>query len=470
LLREKKEENRMNPQNTIETLRTKVHPALDFTTDNAYVGQILPRQGNVSENRCLCVIRDDGRNFVCMSNNLEQNELELMHSDFCFEPRWSLESIQKFCRGEITVTEKAQLLEKVKDEFMTYIEFSDERLYDFLALWSIGTYFFPLFNAYPYVYVGGISQSGKTKLLTLCSCICFNSIPSANMTTATIYRLIQNNRCSLLIDETEQLSSRYRAADFRNILLNGYKKGLRTYRTRRTQDGNFVPESFEVYGPKMLANIEGLEDVLESRCITIIMQRGSNREITNKEVGENDPVWQQIRDLIYPFLMKNWKEIRRTYSEFENDTTLACREWELWKPIFSLGKFFDSTDLLERMKTLALEKSEESRRDDLDTHEFVLVEVLLSLLEEDGFYRLGEIRNGMAFHFENSNWLTERYIGRLLRRLGFSNRRRVGSGTEYFLKVSEVTDLAQRLGISGVSEHSELSEGTGGQGTQNNQG
>jgi len=410
-----------------EPISNRIHPALDFVSEHAYIGQMLPTQGRSTENenRCLFLIRDDKKVVICERSNLEQNALELVHSDFCFEPRWSLESIQKFCRGEITATEKAQLLEKLKNEFTTYIEFSDERLYDFLALWSIGTYLFPLFNTYPYVYVGGISQSGKTKLLTLCSCICFNSIPSANMTTATIYRLIQNNRCSLFIDETEQLSSRYRAVDFRNILLNGYKKGLRTYRNRRTQDGNFVPESFEVYGPKMLANIEGLEDVLESRCITIIMQRGSNREITNKEVGENDPVWQQIRDLIYPFLMKNWKEIRRTYSEFENDTTLACREWELWKPIFSLAKFFDSTDLLERMKNLALEKSEESRRDDL---------------------------------------------GRLLRRLGFSNRRRVGSGTEYFFKVSEVTNLAQRLGISEVSEHSELSEGTGGQGTQNNQG
>jgi hypothetical protein len=452
----------MSACNTNGASRTRIHPAIDFNGSNAYVGQILPIHGMGSfRNVCLHLIRDDGR--IISLGDGETSEIELLHNNFRFQPRWSLQSIQMFSRGETTALDKIQLLEKIKNEFVTYMEFSDERLYDFFALWSIGTYFFQLFNTYPYVYVGGISQSGKSKLLTLCGCISFNAIPSANMSVASIYRLINNARCSLFIDEIEQLAYRHRGGDFRNILLCGYRKGQYAYRNIVTPDRNFTPEPFEVYSPKMLANIEGVEDVLESRCISVTMRRGSNRNITNTEVEENDPKWQQIRDLIYLFLMKNWKEVRQTYSGFENDTALASREWELWKPILSLAKFFDNTDLLERMKNLALEKSEESRRDDSDTHEFILVEVLQSLVKEDGFYRLREIRNEMANRFESSSWLVERYVGRLLRRLGFSDRRRVGCGTEYFFKVSEVTDLAQRLGISEVSERS---EDTGERGTQ----
>ena len=55
-------------------------------------------------------------------------------------------------------------------------------------------------------------------------------------------------------------------------------------------------------------------------------------------------------------------------------------------------------------------------------------------------------------------WLTGRYIGRLLKRLGFITKRRVGSGTEYFLKVSDVKDMALRLGIGTAGEDSEISE------------
>lgn len=409
------------------------------------------------------LITDDRRFIECREYFLEANGIELVHSGFNFDQRWSSTGITQFVRREVATADRSQLFQEVRSRLRTYIELHDERLYDFLSLWDIGTYFFPLFNTFPYVYVGGISQSGKTKLLTLCSCLSFNSIPSANMTTATVYRLVQNARCSLFIDETEHLSNRYRAEDFRNILLNGYKKGLKTYRSRRTEDGGFEVESFEMYGPKMLANIEGLDDVLESRCVTIIMQRGSNREITNREVDVNDIQWQQVRDMIYPFMMVNWKEVRDTYSQIQNDTTLSCRSWELWKPILVLAEFFDNTVLFRDMKALAVEKTEEAQRDDSETEDYVLVETLLSMVTEDGYHSLRGIRNEMVCRLRNGSWLTERSVGRLLRRLGFSERRRVGTGYEYLFRVSQVRSLAHTLGIA-ASEHSELGEHTAGQG------
>ena len=451
----------MSEPNLDGTSTEKIHPALDFTSDHAYVGQLLPWGEPDGEREVLfSLIKDDRVIIPCIPSILEENGLNIVTPSFAFELRWSLNGIKNFIEGEEAV-DPAQLFELVKGSFRTYIELLDVKLYDFLALWNIGTYFFPLFNTYPYVYVGGIKESGKTKLLTLCCCIAFNSVFSGNMSTAVVYRLIQDARCSLFIDETEMLSNRYRARDLRNILLSGYKNGQRTYRNRKTTDGNFVPQSFEVYGPKMLANIEGLEDVLGSRCIKIIMKRGLNREITNREVDISDPIWQQVRDLLYPFLMGNWRDIKQTYSELENDADLLNRNWELWKPIFALAKFFDRSNdgLYEEMKSLALEKIAENQGENSSSHEAVLVEVLLSLVDEDNFYFLREIRVEMAERVDDGGWLSERFIGRLLRRLGFSNSRRIRDGTQYFLKVSEVKDLALRLGISVDSEGSELSEG-----------
>ncbi|NJL94965.1 MAG: hypothetical protein HC915_15205, partial [Anaerolineae bacterium] len=37
------------------------------------------------------------------------------------------------------------------------------------------------------------------------------------------------------------------------------------------------PQAFEVYSPKILANIAGLEDVLASRCIPIPMRRAEKQ-------------------------------------------------------------------------------------------------------------------------------------------------------------------------------------------------
>jgi len=453
------------------TSTQKIHPALDFTSDHAYVGQWLPGKETDEYQESLCyLIRDDGEIISCEPEILKKNGLSIPFTAPLLDLRWSKDGIKNFVQGE--AVESAQLYEKVKESFKTYIELQDEKLYDFLTLWNIGTYFFPLFNSYPYVYVGGIKESGKTKLLTLCSCIAFNSIFSGNMSPAVLYRLIQNARCSLFIDETDMLSNRYRAGVFRNILLGGYKKGQTVYRNKRTSEGNWVPESFEVYSPKMLANIEGLEDVLRSRCIPIIMKKGLNEKITNKEIDINDPTWQQARDLIYPFLMKNWRDVKKIFSELENDTELLNRNWELWKPILTLAKLFDHNinGLYEEMKSLAVEKAYEIQRENSISHEVVLVEALLSMVNESKFYKLSEIKGKMIEHLEHGDWVSEKYVGKILRRLGFTQKRRIATGYEYFLEVSEVKKWCKRLEISVDSEGSELSERTEEQGNQNTSG
>jgi hypothetical protein len=454
-----------------ETTRSnaRIHPAIDFTQDHAYIGQLMPCGGLDSNPSLLHLIRDDGELILAEEASLSDYEVELLFRDFYVESRWSIDAIFRFNHRQEAI-EPDQLLQAVRETFTTYIELPDSRFYDFLALWCIGTYFFSLFNTYPYVYVGGIMESGKTKLLSVCQGICFNAIFSGNMSTAVVYRLIQNGRSSLFIDETERLSTRYRAFEFRNILLSGYRKGVRTYRNRQTADGNWVPEAFEVYGPKMLANIEGLEDVLESRCISIVMRRGLNAEVTNREVDVTSSEWQELRDLIYPFLLTNWQQVRAIYNALDNTTELRNREWELWKPILALARYFDgedSTALYEEMVALASDMAEERRRSNYTSPECVIVEVLCSIVTRDGWYSLGDIKQVVLDRFPDwEHWLSERYIGRVLRRLGFSSDRRVGPGYEYFLRASEVQECARRLGISVVGELSEPSEHTGEQGTE----
>jgi hypothetical protein len=446
-------------EETNEPYTETIHPALDFTADHAYVGQM--RRISRKE-RALYLIRDDGQATSEDQFDLVHHDYGLLSANLWHGPRWSDQSAEQFINKQTPAIDKKQLFSVVKEHLKKYIELSDERFYDLLALWNIGTYFFPIFNCFPYVYVGGISQSGKSKLLKICSCLSFNSILSANMSTAIIYRVIQNGRCSLFIDEAGNLQDKDRGADFREILLSGHNNGATVLRIKRTDD-DFMPELFEVYGPKMIANIEGLEEVLDSRCIIIIMRRGANRQIVNREVDIKDAVWQQTRDMLYPFLMQNWSGIKRTHSDNENDTELINRDWELWKSILSLAKFFDKDTLYPRIRNLAIEKVAQNQNADSELHEYVLIEVLLPIVNKDGFYSLANIKRHMADRYENDWGLTERFVGRLLRRLGFLNSRRMGTGYEYFITLSEVKALAQSFELS---EDSEASEDTTEQGNQ----
>jgi hypothetical protein len=166
--------------------------------------------------------------------------------------------------------------------------------------------------------------------------------------------------------------------------------------------------------------------------------------------------------MIYPFVMKNWKTVREIYADIQNDTTLMNRDWELWKPMFVLAKFFDNT-LFQRIEDLAIKNTTQNQYTDSELLEIVLVETLFSLVDHGGYYSLAEIKTEMRTLLLDDEKFTPKKLGSLLRRLGFLKFRRVGPGYEYFLEVEKVRDLARQLG---VSEHSELSERLTEQGTQ----
>jgi hypothetical protein len=290
-------------------------------------------------------------------------------------------------------------------------------------------------------------------------------------------------------------------------LLSGYKRGAMVYRVEKTKREVLVPEAFEVYAPKALANIRGLEDVLEDRCIVTILKRGKDRHIVNREVQPEDEMWSELRSELHQLFLDHWHEVMCVYNRIselsepselvnivrmnrnsEDLKVLSARSWELWKPLIVLAIFFDDkmrvqglsaehvlstkftcspsslsspsknrspnspgspNSLTSLIVDLALEKVRASMVEDMtETGEVLLINALLSLVKEDGYYRVRGIADAMRSYFdEEQAWLTTRWVGNALRRLGFQEKRRVGTGYEYRLTVDSVKDLAVRFGI-----------------------
>jgi hypothetical protein len=167
--------------------------------------------------------------------------------------------------------------------------------------------------------------------------------------------------------------------------------------------------------------------------------------------------------------MRNWRAVKQAYLEIQNITTLLNRDWELWKPILALAKFFGNSTLYEEMRGLAIERATERQSISIDPYEIALAETLLSLVDHDGYYSLASIRNDMSRRLEDDESLSSRQVGSLLRRCGFTQSRRMNSGYNYFLSVSQVRTLAQRLGVSEDSECSELPTEQGAQAVNDSQ-
>jgi hypothetical protein len=467
----------------------EIHPAIGIIDDSAYVGVWIPCEITGPKNKVafkdlLWLITSRKQQILANDEQLRNFGWRLSYRPIRFRNRWALNHVKAFMTSEATAPAPETVLTHIVSAYREHIEFSDGKEYVYHALWDIGTYFHHLFNAYPYLYIGGTKRCGKTKTLILHSLLALNAFFSNNMSISSIYRLIQNARGTLLIDETEKLSSyrmSERTLEFRSILLAGYKKGGKCYRVEKGRGEILRPQEFEVYAPKALANISGLEDILEDRCKTTILRRSRNKAIINNEPDVNDPKWSELRNELYIFYLTFWSEIQTLYNELgelselvnvettthfsdEDLAYITGRELELWKSIFALARFFDKkqcavskftsslnspASLTGMMLKLAVEDAKQRQVENItETGEAILVQVLQKIVNADGYYKIKSIKETMGKEFdEEQKWITTKWIGNALRRLGFKEKRRVGTGYEYKLKKEDVKELAERMQI-----------------------
>ena len=499
---------------------TLINPSIDVMGDSAFVGAWIPcevteitrnKEGKESAKiyfKHLPYYVTDKKELKIVDENLFRNGYALASEPVNIKPHWSIEHIKDFLNGGET-PRITDVFREIVGAWKENIEFEDWREYVFKACWDIGTYFAHLSIAYIYDYIGGVKNTGKTKSQDLHACIAFNAIHSGNMSASTIFRMVQNCRSTLCVDESEVLDQMpgkdmsERTYDLRNLLLSGYKKGSPVYRTeKRETTGKLMPEPFEVYGPKAISNIKGLESTIEDRCKTTIMSRATG-PARNKEIDMNNPKWAAIRDKLYRVYLANWKRFVEVYnSDLVNivnecrppqaeDKKLSGREKELWKPILTIATMIDEAEaqtsehanpirdsvynvyndvlsvvppattythspptLNEVIMSLALDSIKVKKTEDvLETSEMCLVQALLGLVEKDDFYPVSSIRAAIGkLYDEQQLWITPKWVGNAMKRLGFREKRRVGTGIQIMLTKAKVADVAQRLGIEKIKE------------------
>jgi hypothetical protein len=470
---------------------TLIHPAIGVVGDVAYVGVRLPGKDrkngdNVTvTTKRFCLITSAGH--ILPANGLRTKLGGLSCSPYPMASRWPLNDIKRFCDEKLLANsplKSSEVLTHVIDSWKYYLELPDVAGYVYDALWDIGTYFHHLFNSYPYDYKGGIKRSGKTKALTISSCIAFNAVLSSDVTVSAMFRLTHQTKATLLMDETERLANPHESEEYRNIILAGYKHGGVVFRSEKVED-NWVPTAFDVYSPKRLANISGLDSVLEDRVIQTYMMRPTDRKIANREVNPNDTRWADLRCELYRLYLTYWKEVKGCYEKLnelsredhlidllKNQTAgaveeadlrfLTARQLELWKPILALALFFDSsnpggTPILPTMIEMAVDRSLQNQTDNtVESPEVILVQAMLRMVKDeswsDGYVPVTVIKDAMKAEYnEEAKWLNEMWVGRMLGRFGFgrglTGKRRVGGGIHYMLIRKAVEAFAQRLGV-----------------------
>jgi len=200
--------------------------------------------------------------------------------------------------------------------YPSYVYFSSEIVYYVIACWIAGTYLFPMFSYYPYLIFRGEKGSAKGTNLLILSKTCWNSTSRLTATTeATIFRIIQQSRPTLIIDEYHRIvrSPTY-GPIIKAILEAGAERDAKVPRCSE-KDPNVI-EYFSVGCPKVIASREELEH--EDKGITIVMERVEDQKYAKarKEL-DYDTRFEELRIELVKWALLHCKETKAAQGKAE---------------------------------------------------------------------------------------------------------------------------------------------------------
>jgi hypothetical protein len=275
-------------------------------------------------------------------------------------------SEQSQIENESPLTSLLNTLVATLSRFVILPEYAAEAL----ALWILHTYGYELRDVSTYIGIESpTKRCGKSTLLTVLGKITCRSVLASNISSSALFRVIQETRPTLLIDEADTFLQGNE--EFRGILNSGYTRetafvirvsnepkdssNLSSSNGRDDGKPNFgpVPNStsaqiqnqnskieniasglrqFSVWCPKAIAAIGQLPDTLSDRCITIRMQRKIGTEPCDR-----------VRNLNGSELRSQCEEIIRVHADAIRNAQpnvpreLNDRAADLWEPLLILA-------------------------------------------------------------------------------------------------------------------------------------
>jgi hypothetical protein len=175
-----------------------------------------------------------------------------------------------------------ELLNDIYRSIKRFCVLPGEHEYVAVTLWCAYTHFADEFHYAPRLIARSPhKRSGKTRLLEVVAEMVRGPLRSVNMTTASIFRLLdQDPSRTLILDEVDALfGTRVKAAqneDLRALLNAGFQRGNPVYRVAGQK--NDTPQAFETFAPAAMAGIGRLPDTIEDRSLVIPMRRKAPHE------------------------------------------------------------------------------------------------------------------------------------------------------------------------------------------------
>jgi hypothetical protein len=302
--------------------------------------------------------------------------------------RWSADGRRKWRDGNQSMPAD-ELYKRLVDGFARYLHLPSEDdggVVLLLTCWTILTYVYPVFDAIPYLAIGGPTGSGKTRVLDLLEQLVFRPISTSNLTNSVLFRHLDAFGGTALLDEAERFHNvrSPETGELMSSLLAGYRRGKCISKSESLGDGRFAPRHYCVSGPKAVACINSLPAPLASRSVSISMLRcptGSPKP--RLRVAADAAEWSLLRDALHATAMEHGPDWLTLPSRQHVCPEMSGRNYELWQPLLAIAAWLEEQgvkNLLTRLQSFALRSVRDSRETTTPPEDEVLLQSLAALL------------------------------------------------------------------------------------------
>jgi Protein of unknown function (DUF3631) len=223
-----------------------------------------------------------------------------------------------------------------------YVELKPHE-YVAVALWILHTHVFRRFMVTPRLAIlSPVRGCGKTTLLSFIERLAFPVRRTDGISSASIYRLIDLERCTLLIDEVDNLDLA-RNGPLRAVLNSGHRKGGSI---TRVIEG--APRQFSTFAPIAIAAIGTLPLPTMHRSIVLSMERSDGTKQL-RTLTDHDPALKEVYRRISLWAKANPPLDLNPAMPAE----LRNRTADNWRPLIAIANMF-GPDWADKARQAAL--------------------------------------------------------------------------------------------------------------------
>jgi hypothetical protein len=243
-----------------------------------------------------------------------------------FLPHWKVEPSSDPVDG-------ATLLNELRQYFNRYAV-TPKHADVLLALWALHTWVFDSFDITPYLVITSPTRRcGKSLVLTILQWVCCRAKKNDSMSKAAIYRSVEVERPTLVLDETSWVVDL--KDERQGVLCGGFERNG-FVEVCEGESANITVRRYSTYCPKAFGIIGKLTATLMDRSIEIAMQRKTKLDRVER-LGRRDNVgYASLRQHCLRWANDSGEALATVKPKAPDG--LNDRELDIWEPLLAIAE------------------------------------------------------------------------------------------------------------------------------------